>query len=49
MAPVRFNPVQPGSVAAPADWRYFNLRACAERGLYPPDWIGEAAREMQAA
>ena len=45
---VHFNPVKHGLVASPADWPYSTFRACVSRGLYPPDWIGEAAKKMQA-
>ncbi|MCW5699448.1 MAG: transposase [Rhodospirillales bacterium] len=37
---VHFNPVKHGLVATPAQWPHSTFRACVERGLYPPSWIG---------
>jgi len=45
---VHFNPVKHGLVASPADWPYSTFRSCVSRGLYPHDWIGDAAKEIEA-
>jgi len=43
-----FNPVRHGLVASPADWPYSTFRSCVSHGLYPHDWIGDAAKEIEA-
>jgi putative transposase len=45
---VHFNPVKHGLVASPADWPYSTFRSCAERGLYPLDWIGDGIGDIEA-
>ncbi len=45
---VHFNPVKHGLVASPADWPYSTFRTCVARALYPEDWTGDAAKEVEA-
>ncbi len=45
---IHFNPVKHGLVASPADWPFSTLRSCAERGLYPLDWIGSGTADVPA-
>lgn len=46
MDSVHFNPVKHGLVTSPADWPYSTFRSCAERGLYPLDWIGSGVDDL---
>jgi putative transposase len=43
---VHFNPVKHRLVTSPADWPYSTFRSCAERGLYPLDWIGSGVETV---
>jgi putative transposase len=45
---VHFNPVKHGLATSPADWPYSTFRACVSRGVYPEDWTGDAAKELEA-
>jgi len=45
---VHFNPVKHGLVTSPADWSCSTFRSCAERGLYPLDWIGSGVEDVDA-
>jgi putative transposase len=45
---VHFNPVKHGLVTSPAEWPYSTFRSCAERGLYPLDWIGSDVEDVPA-
>ncbi len=39
------NPVRHGLVAHPVEWPYSTFRRYVSDGLYPADWVGEAAQE----
>lgn len=38
-----FNPVKHGLVGQVADWPYSSFRRCVARGIYPADWVADAA------
>jgi len=39
---LHFNPVKHGHVAQVADWPYSSFHRLVEKGVYPPDWAGNA-------
>lgn len=43
-----FNPVKLGHVPQPSAWPYSTFRACVERGLYSPDWLGAGTEHLPA-
>lgn len=43
---IHYNPVKHGHVARVADWPYSSFHRYVQRGIYPPDWVGDAS-DMQ--
>jgi putative transposase len=40
---IHFNPVKHGLADTPSGWPYSTFRRNVQRGIYPPDWMGEVA------
>lgn len=44
---VHWNPVKHGHVECVADWPYSSFHRYVKEGIYPPDWMGQVARNNE--